>query len=65
MLLPNRIDVPQPIVDESKLRAIAHGANAAASVVPGNNHVLQTKYIDRVLQHRKTIAMGKCGEEET
>jgi hypothetical protein len=50
--------VTQPIVNEVELGAVEHRANAAASIVAGDDYVLHSKYIDRVLQHGKAIQIG-------
>ena len=48
MPLSNVLDVAQPIVDESKFRAIEYGSNAATSVVPCYDYMPDSKRIDSV-----------------
>ena len=48
----------QPIVNEAELGAVEHRANAATSIVAGDDYVLHSKYFDGVLQHGKAIEIG-------
>ena len=53
--LTHVIDMAKPVVDESELRVLEDGADAAASVMPRDDHVLDAQDVDRILQHRQAV----------
>src|SRR6476469_7884021 len=55
MALSNVLDVPKPIVDQPQPLVIEGGADAAAAVVPGDDHVSDLQDIDGELEHRQAV----------
>jgi len=51
-------DVTEPVVDESKPRIVERRTDASTSIVAGDDDVLDSQYVDGVLQNRQAIQIG-------
>lgn len=49
------LNVPQPIVNQTKRRSLVGGTHATAAIMAAHDHMLYAQHIDGVLQYREAV----------